>query len=67
MFKASATCRSARSLRISAMAFLTTFTHCVIVGEGASSSVIRRYVPNTSSVGTSLLGPVVLLIALNAI
>ena len=67
MFNASATCRSARSLRISAMAFFTAFARCVTVGEGASSSIIRGYAPNTSSVGTSPSGPAVSLRALNAI
>jgi hypothetical protein len=67
MLNALATCRSTRSLRISAMAFFTAFAHCVTVGEGASSSVIRRYAPNTSKVGTRPSGPAVLLRALNAI
>jgi hypothetical protein len=67
MFRASATCRSAHSLRISAMAFFTAFAHCVTVGEGASSSVIRGYALNTSKVSTRPSGPVVSLRALNAI
>jgi hypothetical protein len=39
----------------------------VTVGDSASDSTIRGYVLNTSNVGTSLLGLVVLLRALSAI
>ena len=67
MFNALVTCCSTRSLRISTMAFLIAFACCVIDGDSASSSTIYRYALNTSSIGTSLLGPIVLLIALNAI
>ena len=49
------------------MAFFTTFTHCVTIGEGASSSVIYRYALNTSKVGTRPSRLVVSLRALNAI
>jgi hypothetical protein len=37
------------------------------ISEGASSSVIRRYTPNTSRIGTRLSRLVVLLRALNTI
>ena len=67
MLNALATYRSARSLRISAMAFFTAFAHYVTVGEGASSLVIRRYAPKTSKVGTKPSRLAVLLRALNAI
>jgi hypothetical protein len=67
MFRASTTCCSTRSLQISTIAFFTTFAHCITVGKGASSLVICRYALNTSSIRTSLLGPIVLLRALNAI
>jgi hypothetical protein len=67
MFRASTTCRSTHSLWISTMAFLIAFTHCVNDGDSASNSTIYRYTPNTSSVRTSLLGPIVLVRALNAI
>ena len=49
------------------MAFFTTFTCYVTVGEGASSSAIRGYAPNTNKVSTRPFRPVVLLKALNAI
>jgi len=49
------------------MAFFTTFTRCVTIGEGASSLVIYGYTPNTSKVGIRPSGPAVLLRALNAI
>jgi hypothetical protein len=65
MFNASATCRSVYILRISAIAFFIIFA-CYI-GEGTSSSVIRRYTPNTSKVGTRPFGLVVSLRALNTI
>ena len=49
------------------MAFFTAFTRCVTMGEGISSSVIRKYAPNTNKIGTRLFGPAVLLKALNTI
>ena len=49
------------------MAFFTTFTRCVTVGEGISNLVIYRYTPNTNKVGTRPFRLVVLLKALNAI
>jgi hypothetical protein len=67
MFRASTTCRFARSLQISAIAFFTAFARYVTVSEGASSSVIRGYAPNTSKVGTRPSGLAVSLRALNAI
>jgi hypothetical protein len=39
----------------------------MIVGEGISSLVIRRYTPNTSKIGTRPSGLVVLLRVLNII
>jgi hypothetical protein len=39
----------------------------MIIGEGASSSVIRRYMPNTSKIGIRLSRLVVSLKALNTI
>jgi hypothetical protein len=67
MFRVSATCRFAHSLRISAIAFFTTFARYVTVSEGASSLVIRGYALNTSKVGTRPSGLAVSLRALNAI
>jgi hypothetical protein len=67
MFNVLATCCSAHSLQISAIAFFTVFVHCVTVDKGVSSSVICRYTLNTSKVSTRLSGPEVLLRALNAI
>ena len=49
------------------MAFFTTFTRCITVGEGVSSLAIYRYAPNTSKVNTRLFGLAVLLKALNVI
>ena len=49
------------------MAFLITFTRYITNGDSTSNLTIRGYTPNTSSVGTNLLGLAVLLIALNAI
>jgi len=49
------------------MAFLIAFTHCVINSDGASNSTIWGYAPNTNSVKTNPLGPVMSLMALNAI
>ena len=49
------------------MAFFTTFTRCVIVGEGISSSAIRGYTPNINKVNTRLFRLAVLLKALNII
>ena len=49
------------------MAFFTTFTRCVTVGEGISSLAIYRYALNTSKVGTRPSGLAVSLKALNAI
>ena len=56
MFRASATCRFARSLQISVMAFLIAFARCVTDGDGASNSAIRGYAPNTSSVDIQVVG-----------
>ena len=67
MLKASVTCRLARSLRISSIAFLTAAARCITIGEGASKLVMWGSAPNTSRVGTSPLGPMELLIALKAI
>jgi hypothetical protein len=67
MFNALATCCSAYSLRISAIAFLIIFARYIIISEGASSLVIRGYTPNTSKVGTRQSRPIVLLRALNII
>ena len=67
MFNALATYYSIYSLQISAMAFFTTFTRYVTVGEGTSSSVIRGYMLNTNKIDTRLFGLAVLLKALNAI
>jgi hypothetical protein len=55
------------NLRISAIAFFTIFARYITIGEGASSSVIRRYTPNTSKVGTRLSRLVVSLRVLNTI
>ena len=49
------------------MAFLIAFACCIIDSNGASNLTIQGYTPNTNSVGTNLLGLVVLLMALNAI
>jgi hypothetical protein len=49
------------------MAFLIAFTRYITNGNNISNSTIRGYIPNTNSIGTNLLGPAVLLIALNAI
>ena len=49
------------------MAFLIIFARCVTDGNSMSNLIIQGYVLNTNSIGTNLLGLVVLLIALNAI
>ena len=49
------------------MAFLIAFTRYITNSNSASNSTIWGYTPNTNSIKTNLLGPVVLLIALNAI
>ena len=49
------------------MAFLIMFTCYITDGNSASNLIIWGYAPNTNSIGTNLLGLVVLLIALNAI
>ena len=49
------------------MAFFTAFACYITVGEGASSSAIYRYAPNTNKVSTRPFRLVVLLKALNAI
>jgi hypothetical protein len=67
IFNALATCYFVYSLRISAIAFFIVFVYCVTIGEGAFSSVIRGYTPNTNRVGTRLSKLVVLLRALNII
>jgi hypothetical protein len=67
MFNTSATCCSAYSLRISTMAFFTIFARYMTISEGASSSVIRRYTPNTNKMGTRPSRLVVSLRALNTI
>jgi hypothetical protein len=67
MFKASATCCFIYSLQISTIAFFTAFTHYITVSKGAFSSVIYRYVLNTSSIRTKPFKLAVLLRALNAI
>jgi hypothetical protein len=67
MFNTSTTYYSIYSLRISAIAFLIVFVRYITIGEGASSSVIRGYAPNTSKIGTRLSRLVVSLRALNTI
>jgi hypothetical protein len=67
MFNILATYCSVNSLRISVIAFFIIFARYIIVGEGASSSVIRRYAPNTSKIGTRLSRLVVSLRVLNTI
>ena len=49
------------------MAFFTTFTCYMTVGEGISSLAIYGYMPNINKVGTRLSGLAVLLKALNTI
>ena len=49
------------------MAFLIAFAYCITDGNSASNSTIWGYTLNTNSIGTNLLGPAVLLMALNAI
>ena len=49
------------------MAFLIAFTRYITNSNNASNSTIRGYTPNTNSIGTNLLGLVVLLMTLNAI
>ena len=67
MFNTLVTYYSVHSLQIFTIAFFTTFTRCVTVGEGISNSVIYKYILNTNKVGTRLSGLAVLLKALNAI
>ena len=62
-----ATYRSVHSLQISTIAFFTAFARYITVGEGVSSSAIRRYVPNTNKIGTRPSRLAVSLRALNAI
>jgi hypothetical protein len=49
------------------MAFLIAFACYVTNSNSASNLTIWGYALNTNSVGTNLLGPAVLLMALNAI
>ena len=49
------------------MAFLIAFTCYITNNNSTSNLTIWGYILNTNSVGTNLLGLVVLLIALNAI
>ena len=49
------------------MAFLIAFAHCVTNSNSMSNLTIQGYAPNTNNIGINLLGPVVLLMALNAI
>ena len=49
------------------MAFLIVFTRAVTNSNGMSNLTIQGYAPNTNNIGINLLGPVVLLMALNAI
>ena len=49
------------------MAFLIAFACYIINGNSAFNLTIWGYILNTNSVGTNLLGLVVLLMALNAI
>ena len=49
------------------MAFLIAFVCYITDSNSISNLIIWGYIPNTNSIKTNLLGPVVLLIALNAI
>ena len=49
------------------MAFLIAFARAVTNGDSISNLTIQGYILNTNSIGTNLLGLVVLLIALNTI
>ena len=49
------------------MAFLIAFACYIINSNSASNLTIQGYIPNTNSIKTNPLGPVVSLIALNAI
>ena len=49
------------------MAFLFVFARYIINSDSISNLIIRGYALNTNSIKTNLLGPVVLLIALNTI
>jgi predicted cation transporter len=55
------------SLWISIIVFFTIFAYYIIIGEGISSSVIRRYTPNINKINTRLSRLIVLLKALNTI
>ena len=63
----SATWRSAYIFFTSSMAFLNAITCYIIIGKGASDSVIQEYTLNINSVGIRPSGPIELLIALKAI
>ena len=49
------------------IAFLIAFARYIINSNNISNLTIQGYTPNTNSIRTNLLGPVVSLIALNAI
>ena len=49
------------------MAFLIVFVRAITNNDSVSNLIIWGYAPNTNSIGTNLLGLVVLLMALNAI
>ena len=49
------------------MAFLIAFACYIINSNSTSNSTIQGYTPNINSIETNLLGPAVLLMALNAI
>ena len=49
------------------MAFLIAFARYITNSDDASNSTIQGYMPNTNNIETNPSGPVVLLIALNAI
>jgi hypothetical protein len=67
IFNASATYCFIYNLRISVIVFFIIFARCIIIGKGASSSVIRGYTPNTSKIDIGLSRLTVLLRALNTI
>jgi hypothetical protein len=67
IFNTSAIYYSIYNLWIFIIAFFIIFVYYMIISEGTSSSVIRKYIPNISKIDTRLSGLVVSLKVLNII
>ena len=61
------TCWDAMYFQTLFIAFCIAIAYCILGEDGISYSVILRYTPKTSKIGTSLFGSIKLLIALKDI